>query len=132
MASPMLQEIFAGSLIGEPGVPLGALSAEQKAAIAAIAAAFTGLLSLFNIGGRFFWASLSDTLGRKNTYFVFFVPGILLYASAPIAANAGSKFLFVGALCVIVSMYGGGFASFRPILPTCSARSSSVRSTADC
>ena len=116
MASPMLQEIFAGSLIGEPGVPLGVLSAEQKAAIAAIAAAFAGLLSLFNIGGRFFWASLSDTLGRKNTYFVFFVLGILLYASAPIAANAGSKFLFVGALCVIVSMYGGGFASLPAYL----------------
>ena len=60
MASPMLQEIFAGKLIGLPDVGFNALSAEQKTIIAGIAAGFAGLLSLFNIGGRFFWASLSD------------------------------------------------------------------------
>src|SRR6266851_2014611 len=69
MASPMLQEIFAGKLIGLPDVGFNALSVEQKATIAAIAAGFAGMLSLFNIGGRVFWASLSDYIGRKNTYF---------------------------------------------------------------
>src|SRR3984957_2284061 len=66
MASPMLQEIFAGKLIGLPDVGFNALSVAQKATIAAIAAGFTGLLSLFNIGGRFFWASLSDRIGRNG------------------------------------------------------------------
>jgi MFS family permease len=111
MASPMLQEIFAGKLIGLPNLGFNALSGEQKAAIAAIAAGFAGLLSLFNIGGRVFWASLSDYIGRKNTYYCFFLLGIALYAMAPTFANAGSKLLFVSAFCVILSMYGGGFAT---------------------
>src|SRR5476651_1618088 len=68
MASPMLQEIFAGKLIGLPNLGFNALSVEQKTVIAGIAAGFAGLLSLFNIGGRVFWASLSDYIGRKNTY----------------------------------------------------------------
>jgi MFS family permease len=111
MASPMLQEIFAGALIDRPGVSFNALSAEQKAAIAVIAAGFTGLLSLFNIGGRFFWASLSDYIGRKNTYYAFFLLGIALYALAPTFADMGSILLFVAAFCIILSMYGGGFAT---------------------
>lgn len=111
MASPMLQEIFAGSLIGAPDVKFNALSIEQKAAVAAIGAGFTGLLSLFNIGGRFFWASLSDHIGRKNTYYTFFLLGIALYALAPTAAALGSKLLFVSAFCIILSMYGGGFST---------------------
>jgi MFS family permease len=111
MASPMLQEIFAGKLIGLPDVGFNALSVEQKAAIAAIAAGFTGLLSLFNIGGRFFWASLSDRIGRKNTYYTFFILGIVLYALAPTFAAMGSKLLFVLGFGIILSMYGGGFAT---------------------
>jgi MFS family permease len=111
MASPMLQEIFAGNLIGLHGVKFNALTVDQKTAIAAIAAGFAGLLSLFNIGGRFFWASLSDYIGRKNTYYCFFLLGIALYAAAPAFANAGSKALFVLAFGVILSMYGGGFAT---------------------
>ncbi|WP_337269339.1 OFA family MFS transporter [Oryzifoliimicrobium ureilyticus] len=111
MASPMLQEIFAGSLIGQPGVAFAQLDAGQKVQIAAIAAGFTGLLSLFNIGGRFFWASLSDRLGRKNTYFCFFIIGIILYALAPTFATMGSKALFVLSFGIILSMYGGGFAT---------------------
>ena len=111
MASPMLQEIFGGKLIGHPELGFNALSAEQKTAIAAIAAGFAGLLSLFNIGGRFFWASLSDYIGRKNTYYTFFLLGIALYASTPFFAQIGSKVLFVGAFCIILSMYGGGFAT---------------------
>jgi MFS family permease len=111
MASPMLQEIFGGSLIGQPGIKFLDLNDEQRRAVAAIAAGFTGLLSLFNIVGRFFWASLSDKIGRKMTYLTFFALGIALYASAPSAAHAGSKVLFVAAFCIILSMYGGGFAT---------------------
>jgi hypothetical protein len=96
MASPMLQEIFGAS--------------------AAVAAGFTGLISLFNIGGRFFWASLSDHIGRRATYATFFLLGIALYASAPSLARAGSQAAFVLAICVIVSMYGGGFATIPAYL----------------
>lgn len=111
MASPMLQEIFAGKLIGAPDVGFTALDAKQRAAVAAIAAGFTGLLSLFNIAGRFFWASLSDHIGRKNTYTTFFILGMAVYAGASFAAAGGSKALFVLCLCIALSMYGGGFAT---------------------
>jgi MFS family permease len=110
LASPMLQEIFGGHLL-DLDKKFIELDKTQLTAIAGIAAGFTALLSLFNIGGRFFWASLSDKLGRKSTYFVFFVLGALLYASLPSSAAAGSKLAFVGAVCIIVSMYGGGFAT---------------------
>jgi MFS family permease len=111
MASPMLQEIFAGKLIGLPNVGFNALDVTQKATIAAIAAGFTGLLSLFNIGGRFFWASLSDRISRKGTYYCFFLLGIALYALEPTFAAMGSKLLFVVGFGIILSMYGGGFAT---------------------
>jgi MFS family permease len=110
MASPMLQEVFAGKLIGITAT-FNELTGPQKAQIAAIAAGFTGLLSLFNIGGRFGWASASDFLGRKLTYYTFLVLGIVLYASAPWSGHIGSVALFVGAFCIILSMYGGGFAT---------------------
>jgi MFS family permease len=116
MASPMLQEIFGGSLVGHPEMGFSALDAGQKTAIATIAAGFVGLLSLFNIAGRFFWASLSDKIGRKTTYFVFFGLAILLYAAAPSLAHMGLKALFVAAFCVILSMYGGGFATIPAYL----------------
>ena len=110
MASPMLQEVFGGNLIGV-ALKFGEIDKGQLAAIAGVAAGFTALISLFNIGGRFVWASLSDKLGRKLTYVVFFVLGGLMYASIPSSAAAGSKLLFVGAVCIILSMYGGGFAT---------------------
>jgi MFS family permease len=116
MASPMLQEIFAGSLIGKIGLGFASLDAGQKTAVATIAAGFVGLLSLFNIGGRFLWASLSDYIGRKNTYYCFFLIGIALYALAPTFAHMGSKALFVGAFCIILTMYGGGFAAIPAYL----------------
>ena len=87
MASPMFQEIFGGSLIGHPEIGFSALDAGQKTAIATIAAGFVGLLSLFNMRGRFFWASLSDEIGRKTTYFIFFVLGIVLYAAAALRSR---------------------------------------------
>ena len=110
MASPMLQEVFGGNLIGV-AKKFGELDKPQLAAIAGVAAGFAALLSLFNIGGRFVWASLSDKLGRKLTYVVFFVLGGIMYASMPGSAIAGSKLLFVAAACIILSMYGGGFAT---------------------
>jgi MFS family permease len=110
LASPMLQEIFGGHLIGLD-LKFGELSPDQLKLIAGVAASFAALLSLFNIGGRFFWASISDKLGRKATYVVFFVLGAVLYASLPSSAAAGNKLAFAGAVCVILSMYGGGFAT---------------------
>ena len=110
MASPMLQEVFAGQLIGV-NIAFNDLDAAQKEQLATIAAGFTGLLSLFNIGGRFVWASLSDYFGRKPTYYTFFVLGVILYASAPWSGHNHHITIFVGAFCVILSMYGGGFAT---------------------
>ncbi|MFD3206321.1 OFA family MFS transporter [Pseudomonas sp. LS_2] len=110
MASPLLQEVFAGKLLGND-LSFSELNSAQLAQIAAIAAGFTGLLSLFNIGGRFFWASFSDYIGRKNTYFAFFALGFALYAMVPNLGHLGNVALFVAAFCVILSMYGGGFAT---------------------
>ena len=115
MASPMLQEIFGGRLLGLD-LKFDQLSAAQLGQTAAIAAGFTGLLSLFNIAGRIAWASCSDVIGRKATYFVFFVLGMALYAVAPSAGAAGSVALFVAVFCVILTMYGGGFATIPAYL----------------
>ena len=97
-ASLMIQESFKGSVT------------------AAAAAGFVGLLSLFNMGGRFFWASSSDWIGRKNTYFVFFALGAVLYWLVPQLGASGNIALFVLAYCVIMSMYGGGFATIPAYL----------------
>jgi MFS family permease len=115
MASPMLQEVFGGKLIGVAGA-LHDLTEDQKTQVATIGAGFAALLSLFNIGGRIFWASLSDYLGRKRTYFVFFALGFVLYASAPTAGRAGVIPLFVAVFCIILTMYGGGFATIPAYL----------------
>ena len=98
IASPMIQEIFAGRVD-----PAGA-------------AGFIGLLSLFNIAGRLFWASLSDRLGRPRTYAVFFALGACCYLAVPVAARAADLRVFVALCCVIVSMYGGGFAAIPAYL----------------
>ena len=92
-ASAMSQEMFPG-----------------KVSVTA-AAGFVGLMSLFNMGGRFFWASVSDLIGRKSTYFAFFALGFLMYAAVPYTGSVGSVGLFVLCFCVIISMYGGGFAT---------------------
>jgi MFS family permease len=110
MASPLLQEVFGGRLIGVD-LAFNDLDATQKGQIAAIAAGFTGLLSLFNICGRFLWASSSDYIGRKSTYLVFLVLGMILYASIPTMAHSGQLALFVGFFCIILSMYGGSFST---------------------
>src|ERR1700729_1789551 len=97
-ASPMIQEMFPGRI-----TPIAAAS-------------FVGLISLFNMVGRFFWASTSDFIGRRNTYMVFFTLGILLYALVPTFGHMGSTPLFVAAFCIILSMYGGGFATIPAYL----------------
>jgi MFS family permease len=92
-ASAMSQEMFPGRV-----TPVAA-------------AGFVGLMSLFNMGGRFLWASVSDYIGRKNTYFFFFLLGALLYAAVPYTGEIGALPLFVAAYAVIYTMYGGGFAT---------------------
>jgi len=115
MASPMLQEIFGGQLIGLD-LKYNELNTDQLAQIAAIAAGFIGLLSLFNIMGRFMWASFSDYIGRKATYFTFFTLGFVLYATAPWAGHTGNLGLFVVLFCIILTMYGGGFSTIPAYL----------------
>ena len=97
-ASAMAQEMFPGRITP------------------AAAAGFVGLLSLFNMLGRFFWASTSDLIGRKATYCVFFLLGMALYALVPTAAKVGSIATFVLCYLVIISMYGGGFATIPAYL----------------
>jgi MFS family permease len=97
-ASPMIQEMFPGRVT------------------AATAAGFVGLLSLFNMVGRFFWASTSDYIGRRNTYMIFFALGVLLYLAVPTTGQIGSIPLFVLGFAIILSMYGGGFATIPAYL----------------
>jgi MFS family permease len=97
-ASAMSQEMFPGQIT------------------AAAAAGFVGLLSLFNMLGRFFWASTSDYIGRRNTYMIFFALGMALYAAVPWTGETGSIVLFVLFYCVIMTMYGGGFATIPAYL----------------
>lgn len=97
-ASAMSQEMFPGRITP------------------ASAAGFVGLLSIFNMVGRFFWASTSDYIGRKATYMCFFALGILLYAVVPWSGQTGSIFFFVAFYAVILSMYGGGFATIPAYL----------------
>jgi MFS family permease len=97
-ASVMIQEMFKGRITPEG------------------AAGFVGLLSLFNMSGRFFWSTASDYLGRKSTYFVYFALGAFLYSMLPNFAREGNIALFIGAAAVILSMYGGGFSTIPAYL----------------
>jgi MFS family permease len=97
-ASPMIQEMFPGR-IG-----------------AGAAAGFVGLLSLANMVGRFGWSSLSDSIGRRRTYMVYFALGAVLYASVPSTGRGGQVVLFVLFYAVIMTMYGGGFATIPAYL----------------
>jgi MFS family permease len=110
----MLQDVFGAHLIGL--TTAAELTAAQKAAVAASAAGLVGLISLFNSGGRIFWASLSDYIGRKVTYAVFFIFGMALYISLATLGHLGLAALFVTAVCLIMTMYGGGFATIPAYL----------------
>jgi MFS family permease len=83
---------------------------------AAVGGGFAGLLSLFNMGGRFFWSSVSDLTGRKTVYAIYFLLGALFYVSVPWTQKIGSKSLFVAVTALIISMYGGGFATIPAYL----------------
>jgi len=109
VASTMMSEIFGTTL---PGIVDGAF-----------AAIYVSMISVFNMLGRFIWASSSDYIGRKNTYWIFFALGILLYCSVPFAAQQVSAnpavvwlVLFYAATMIIFTMYGGGFATIPAYL----------------
>jgi MFS family permease len=104
-ASPLIQESFSDAAMGA-----------GRGVTAAAAAGFVGLLSLFNLLGRFFWSSASDKLGRKTTYAIYFGLGILLYALIPTLGAGAQLTLFVVVSCVILTMYGGGFATIPAYL----------------
>jgi len=89
---------------------------EMFGVAAAAAAGFVGLLSLFNMFGRIIWASSSDYLGRKNTYFIIFALGAVLYALVPTFGHLLAIVPFVLAYGIILSMYGGGFATIPAYL----------------
>ena len=95
-ASPMMQDLF------------------QKTAVQA--AGVVSLISLFNAGGRFFWASCSDYIGRRNTYLVFFVAQVILFLTIPGLAASGNWIFFAAALFAVFTMYGGGFATIPAFL----------------
>ena len=97
-ASTMIQEMFQGRVTP------------------AAAGGFVGLLSIFNMAGRFIWSSFSDVLGRKKTYMVYFALGAVLYSLIPTTGQMGSIGLFVAGYAVILSMYGGGFATIPAYL----------------
>ncbi len=89
----------------------------------AFAATYVLMISVFNMIGRFFWASTSDYIGRKNTYYIFFTLGIILYLSIPYTAsqvNVNPSIVlliyFYAATMLIFTMYGGGFATIPAYL----------------
>ena len=104
-ASPLIQDAFSDGSMGA-----------GRGVTTAAAAGFVGLLSLFNLLGRFFWSSASDKLGRKVTYAIYFGLGILLYSLIPTLGHGAQLTLFVVVCCVILSMYGGGFATIPAYL----------------
>jgi MFS family permease len=99
-AAPMIQDLFKGSIT------------------ATAAVGFVGLLSIFNMAGRFLWASFSDFIGRKGTYFTFFTVGAVLYFVLPFTRQdkINSVPLFVAIAALVISMYGGGFATIPAYL----------------
>ncbi len=109
VAKTMMREIFGTAL---PGIVDGGF-----------AATYVMMISVFNMCGRFFWASMSDFFGRKMTYTIFFVLGMVLYLSIPFAAQQVSVnpvvlwlVMFYAATMIIFTMYGGGFATIPAYL----------------
>jgi MFS family permease len=95
-ASPMMQDLFRKTTLE--------------------AGAIVSIISLFNAGGRFFWASLSDYIGRRNTYLTFFVVQVLLFLEIPRLAASGAWVPFEIAIYIVFTMYGGGFATIPAFL----------------
>ena len=96
LASDMLQNMFGVSAV--------------------VGGGFAGLLSIFNMGGRFVWSSVSDLTGRKVVYCIYFVLGAALYATLPWAQQTGNRTLFLVCTALIISMYGAGFATIPAYL----------------
>ncbi len=97
-ASPMIQEMFSASITVQD------------------AALFVALLSFFNLIGRFFWSSLSDKIGRQVVYGIYFGLGLILYALIPSLGTFETAFWFIAAFSLIMTMYGGGFATIPAYL----------------
>jgi len=95
-ASPMMQDLFRKTTLE--------------------AGAIVSIISLFNAGGRFFWASLSDYIGRRNTYLTFFAVQVLLFLEIPSLAAKGAWVPFEIAIFIVFTMYGGGFATVPAFL----------------
>jgi len=96
-ASPMIQDFFRES-------------GGKSAVAVASAAGFVGVLSLFNMAGRFVWSSTSDLIGRQRIYMLYLGVGMILYALlASIGHTAVALFVLLAG--VILSFYGGGFAT---------------------
>lgn len=109
VAKTMMSEIFGTTL---PTIVDGAF-----------AATYVLMISVFNMIGRVIWASSSDYLGRRNTYWIFFAVGILLYLSIPFTAKQVSAdpavvwlIFFYAATMIIFTFYGGGFATIPAYL----------------
>jgi MFS family permease len=109
VAQTMMTEIFGTTL---PNIVDGAF-----------AATYVMMISVFNMIGRFFWASTSDYIGRRSTYSIFFALGIVLYLSIPFVAQSVSVMpsvvwlvYFYSATMIIFTMYGGGFATIPAYL----------------
>ena len=109
VAKTMISEIFGSTL---PAIVSGGF-----------AGTFVLMISVFNMLGRFFWASASDYLGRKTTYTLFFLLGIALYLLIPVTALGVSQnpglfwlVLFYAAVMLIFTLYGGGFATIPAYL----------------
>ncbi len=92
------------------------MSVDMFGVSAAVGGGFAGLLSISNMGGRFIWSSASDWLGRKQVYCIYFILGALLYCLIPWTRDAGGKAIFVFVTALIISMYGGGFATIPAYL----------------
>ena len=95
-ASPMIQDFFR-----EGG---------SSTVSAAAAGGFVGVLSICNMAGRFVWSSTSDKIGRKPTYMVYLGVGVALYLALALGGST-SIVLFVALAGIIISFYGGGFAT---------------------
>jgi MFS family permease len=116
-ASPMIQEMFLAPNATHGIDPANHDAiAKATAPLAAVAAGFVGLLSLFNMIGRFFWSSLSDYTGRKAIYFVYLLLGPVLYFLIPLSGRMDNMLMFVCLCAVILSMYGAGFATIPAYL----------------
>ena len=114
VAKTMMTEIFGSAPVG---------SELATMVTASFAGTYVLMISVFNMCGRFIWASLSDYIGRQNTYHCFFIIGTLLYLSIPFTAGAVSVdpkimylVMFYAATMIIFTMYGGGFATIPAYL----------------